>query len=362
MPVIALNETSDCSNPILDLFVRELGILVDVVQVEWLIEDVTTGTPVQIEPASGRNTANVAACPAGDRVSEGRYVATFTIPPSFNIGVHRLTWFFRKTLAGQEFTSQEEFEVLSVSVPGANEIYCTVQNIRDEGVTVAQASDGFILKRLVEASRFIDKVTGRFFLPHTEEYLFDGTGHGQLFLEEPIIAISEIEISVEGITFTDQPIDLEDVAIYNRHLSQKLTRPDDRDNPRIAFQRADREFARLHALFGERIFYRGKQNIRVSGVFGYTDPDGTSTGKTPELIGKACKLITIQNIAPFGDTDASFDAANANNVRRLKTRDQEIEYQNRKGVGGLTEGPFTGDNRIDNILLAYARPLDIAIV
>ncbi len=362
MPVIALNETSDCSNPILDVFIRELGILVDVVQVEWLIEDVTTGTPVQIEPASGRNTANVAACPAGDRVSTGRYVATFTIPPSFNLGVHRLTWFFRKTLAGQEFRSQEEFEVLSVSVPGANEIYCTVQDIRDEGITVAQASDGFILKRLVDASRFIDKITGRFFLPHTEEYFLDGRGHSQMLLEEPIIAIAEVEVTVEGINFTDAPLDLNDVAVYNRHLSQNLTRPDDRDNPRIAFKRSDKEFARLHALLGQRVFYKGRQNIRVSGVFGYTDPDGTSTGKTPDLIGKACKLITIQSIAPFGDLEASQEAASAGNIRRLKTRDQEIEYQNVKGVGELSVGPFTGDFRIDNILLMYMRPMDIATV
>ncbi len=167
---------------------------------------------------------------------------------------------------------------------------------------------------------------------------------------------------MEGISFTDQPVDLNDVSIYNRAVSQNLTRPDDRANPRISFKRPDREFARLHALIGERVFYQGKQNVRVKGVFGYTDWDGTSLGKTPDLICHACKLLVIKKIAPLGDTDAQADAQGAGAIRRLKTRDQEIEYQNRKAVGGLTEGPFTGDFEIDNILMMFARPMDIAVI
>lgn len=362
MPVIAREEASDCSSPLLDVFIRNQGILVDVVELEWLIEDVTTGTPVQVEPATGRNTGNVAACPTGDRVSQGRYVAPFTIPVSFNLGVHRITWFFKQTIGGSEFSSQEEFEVFETSIPNGDELYATVQDIRDEGIPESQVSNLNVLKRINLASRYIDRVTGRFFTARTLEYFLDGSGHGTLFLQEPIIALSELEITLEGINFTDQPIDLDNIAVYNRHLSENLTRPDDRDNPKLVFKRLDPEFARLHGISGQSLFWKGKQNVRVSGIFGHTDNDGTATGKIPDLINHACKLLTIRNIAPLSDTDARSDALNAGNIRRLKTRDQEIEYQNRKLIGGSSEGPFTGDTEIDDILLMFLRPMDIATV
>lgn len=369
MPAIALNQASDCSNPLIDVFIiRETsGVSIDVAELEWRILDLTGGEPgVQVEPAGPGPTftaANVAACPTGDRLSLGRYVMNFTIPGGFNVGTHRIEWRFREVLLGTQFKSLEEFEVLDIPIGvGGDDVYATVQSMRDEGLTVAQADDATVLQRLTDASRIIDNVTGRFFIPHTDEYFLDGSGHSKLFLQQPIIAITEIEITVEGINFTDQPIDLNDVAIFNRHLSQNLRRPDDRDHPQIAFKSADPEFARLHALLGQRVFYEGQQNIRVSGLFGYTDFDGTSTGKTPDLIARATRMIAFQNMAPLSDPDASFDAANSNNIRRLKTRDQEVEYQNKKLVGGLTEGPFTGDIRIDNLLLMFMRPMDIAAV
>ena len=364
MPIVSREEVINCLNPIIDVFIRRQSVLLDVAELEWLIEDVTGGSPVQVEPPTGRNTADLADCPAGDHISTGRYVARFTVPTGFNLGTHRITWFFKQTLGGQEFTSQEEFEVLDVLVGSGSgaEIYATVASMRAEGFSTTLIDDATLLQRLNEASRMVDKITGRFFLPRTEEYLLNGSGHGVLFLQEPIIAISEIEITIEGVNFTTALVDLNDVAIFNRHLSQNLTRPDDRDHPRIAFKRADQEFARLHALLGQRVFYEGKQNIRVSGVFGFTDNDGTSTGKTPDLIARATRMIAAQNIAPLSDSDALFDAASTNNLKRLKTRDQEIEYQVRKGVGGLTEGPFTGDSRIDSLLLMYMRPMDMATV
>lgn len=362
MPIVSREEVVNCLNPVIDVFIRRQGVLLDVAELEWLIEDITSGSPVQVEPPAGRNTADVADCPAGDRVSTGRYVAAFTVPTGFNLGTHRITWFFKQTLGGQEFTSQEEFEVLDVLVGSGSgaEIYTTVQSIRDEGVTAL--SDTELLNRIILASRYIDHATGRFFLPRSLEYFLDGRGHSSLFFQEPIIAIAELEISLEGINFTGSVVDLNDFSIYNRHLSQNLTRPDDRDDPKIQFKRTDKEFARLHALLGQRVFYEGRQNIRVNGVFGYTDPDGTANGKTPDLIAFATKLITMRNIAKLSETDDRQDALNSGNLRRLKTRDQEIEYQNKKLIGGLTQGAFTGDTEIDNIILMYQRPMDIATV
>lgn len=364
MPVVSREEVVGCLNPILDVFIRRQGVLIDVAVLEWLIEDVTGGTPVQVEPPTGRNTANVADCPTGEHVSTGRYVASFTIPTGFNLGTHRMTWFFKQTVGGQEFTSQEEFEVLDVLVgSGAgDDVYATVASVRSEGITVAMADDTRVLLRLTEASRYIDQVTGRFFAPHSQEYFLDGSGHEAMLLQEPIIAIAEVEVTVEGINFTDQPIDLDNLAIFNRHLSQNLRRPDDRNSPKITFKRIDPEYARLHSLLGQQRFYKGRQNVRINGIFGYTDPDGSATGKTPDQIAKACRMIAIREMGDLGDPDAAADAAGASNIRRLKTRDQEIEYQNKKLAGGLTEGPFTGDTRIDSILLMYCRPMDIATV
>lgn len=364
MAAIAPGQTANCSNPVLDVYFQGAGILTDVASLEYIIFDNTNqNSPVQVYPSSGRATVNLADCPTGGRLSKGHYCASWTVPDDEVIGSHAITWFFKLTNTSPEQTFTETFEVLPVVGGSSDNDYCLVSDLRSEGVTTTDADDARCQMMISMASRYIERITRRFFNPRSLTVDQNGNGSGTHFYDQPVIAIDSINITIEGISFSGQPIDLNDVAIYNRHITQNLLSPDDRDNPRVQFKRADPEFARLHALLGRRIFYEGKLNIRTIGVFGYTDFDGSQLGKTPDLIKWACIQLAFRNLIKLSSVDDRFERLNYNNIKRMRTRDQEIEYNGRNINGsGLSQGPFSGDNEIDQILMMYIKAPDIRIV
>lgn len=149
--------------------------------------------------------------------------------------------------------------------------YITVDDVRAESVpgdAISEASDAFIEARIATACADLESWTCRWFEPRDIRMLIDGTGARVLPLDPPIISIKETIILTGN---PKQPLDITDIAadtvIYNRHLSQGLLAPDDRENPRIEI-----EFVR-DARFGSfLIFPTARQNIVVDGTFGYTDP------------------------------------------------------------------------------------------
>ncbi len=85
---------------------------------------------------------------------------------------------------------------------------------------------------------------------------------------------------------------------------------------------------------------------------------GTGTGKTPDLIRHACKLITLRELAPKGAASGGVPASALWRPSELKTRDQTIKFApaNAKALGRASTGLYTGDPAIDQILLKYRRP------
>lgn len=360
MPVIARGQTSDCSNPVLDLYTRLGGVLTDVAELSFQIFDAASSplTPQQVYPVSGRQTVDVGTlCPTGDKLGTGHYVARWTVPDAEAVGSHQITWFFKLTLTSQEQSFTEEFDVQSVAVPtgtGPNE-YATVQQLRDEGITTAQLSDQQLLSRIQIASAQIDRWTGRWFYPRAMKLLLDGNGKDTLLVGPPIISISEILQLGQGsvyITNSSETVDLENVRIYNRHLTQQLTDPDDRNSPRVQWLSFN-WYNRLPGIMPSGIFWQGVQNIQVTGVFGYTDFDGSPTGKTPDLITQACMMMVVRNMAKLGDIDARLEQALSGRLTSQRTRDQSITWAapNPKQIT-----PWTGDPTIDGIIASYRRP------
>lgn len=361
MPALARGQASNCSNPELDLFTKVNGVLTDVDTLEFIIfDEVTTpGTPIQTYPPSGRASVDVDnLCPTGQKISTGRFVAIWTPPLTQAIGTHSIQWFFKLTASSPEQTFTEEFEVLPEVTGGATDGYCSVQKLRDAGVTVAQASDAQLQQKISLASKWIDKLTGRFFEPRTKTIRVDGTGARGLLLGDPIISISEIKLISDDSIVTN-PIDLNDVRIYNRHMTQGLFDPDDRESPKIEFLMFDERHEHLpvhvHEVFHPHRWPKGTQNVEITGVFGYTDPDGTTNGQTPDLICEACTLMVIRFFLSTPAEGAS-DDANAWRVTEYKTRDQTIKFADPAKLGSAGVGAFTGDPQIDRILAMYARP------
>lgn len=352
MAALARGQTSDCSNPELDLYTMVNSVRTDMYSVAFQVYEKVTnpGTPVQVYPAvpGDKQALNVAdLCPTGHKLSTGHYVAEWTPELTEPIGAHLIQWYFKLTAVSPEQSFCEEFEVLPEAT-GATAIgYTTIQALRDEGVPDPPYSDAYLAAVIARASMLIDRYTGRWFSPRQLTLLFDGTGARSLHLEAPIIAIDSVDLFDHGVL-------LEDLAIYNRHITQNLTFPDDRDNPRIEIEQALHDEFRF--ALGLHVFPVGQQNIRVVGTFGYTDYDGTPFGRTPLLIEEACKLLCIRDLAPKFTADPTDEAFTAHRIIEMKTRDQSVKFANPSDLGAAGPGPFTGDRRIDDILLMYRAP------
>ena len=363
MASIARGQTSDCSNPILDVFFQVQGITTDVAVLEYVISEKVTnpGVPTQVFPASGRAVADVSAlCPTGHKLTTGRYVAEFTPEVDAPIGTWQIDWFFKLTNASNEQTFKEEFEVLPEVTASTASGYCTVQSLRDEGVP-ARFTDAVLQAKIAKWSQYIENVTGRWFEPRSLQIKVDGKGSQELLLEIPIISITDVTFDTSPFSPDVLEVTADNFRVYNRHLTQRLTNPDDRDNPKVEFINIPDNVIEAQGIFGltNMFFPIGVQNVNVNGVFGYTDYDGSPYGKTPDMICEACKLLVLRDLEPrYSGRDKAFDARNQGRLKRMKTRDQEIEWHDtfRMGTGTAYAGAFTGDPEIDSILAMYMRP------
>lgn len=366
MPELSRGQASDCANPVLDIFTQVNGVPTDVYSLEFQIfEDVTTpGTPIQVYPLAGRQTVDVATmCPGGDKISTGRYVAKWTPDLTEPIGIHKVCWFFKLTASSPEQSFSEEFSVLPEVVGSTSTGYCTVADLRAKGVPdtgIGAKTDSELQEMIAQQSQLIDLYTGRFFEPRSLVMRIDGTGRRGLLLGHPIISISQIRlVSSDFFSSSDQNVDLSDVRIYNRHLSG-LVDPDDREDPKVSFLEFDRRHESIGGNYAASFFHpsrwpEGTQNVEITGIFGYTDNDGSPTGRTPSPIAAICCLMVIRNLASPLDPDY-YDAQNAWRLTELKTRDQTIKWADPSKFGSAGVGGFTGDPQIDTILMAYVRP------
>src|SRR3990167_5390037 len=84
----------------------------------------------------------------------------------------------------------------------------TVENLRSEGVSESQASDDRLDALIVQATAFINRVTGQVFEAYEDTILFDGNGRALLHL--PIFCAEVTEVLLDDYDVT------EDVIVYNR--------------------------------------------------------------------------------------------------------------------------------------------------
>lgn len=221
-------------------------------------------------------------------------------------------------------------------------VYAAVQEVRDEGVTVAQASDPRVTTLLELASRYIDRVTGLFFEKKTAQtYKLDGPGTVILELPAPALTLTSVKADNIIVTITD-------LVNYNR-------RPPEFDDylwPRLEWRS---ELLRLERALGplrKPVWPRGNQNIEVVGDFGYVEPDNT----TPLLIKRACVLI----VAHLAQPAASVAGREAR--RRHLLRSESIAGYGYTLAELATGGNLTGDPEVDGILTAFTRAPAMAAV
>jgi len=352
MAALARGQTSDCTQPILDLFTTVNGVRTDMHAVSFRIYEKVTdpNNPVQVYPAvvGDKEPVDVVnLCPTGQKLGTGRYVALYTPPLAALLGTHLIEWFFQLTVSSPEQNFCEEFEVLPEATGHTGLGYTTVQAMRDEGVP-DPPTDARLQSLITLASQQIDKWTGRWFEPRNLVFHLDGTGKRSIHLEAPIISISEIVLDDETVLL------LPDIKVYNRHITENLTFPDDRQNPLLEVYQNLRD--ELRFSLGLKVFPIGQQNVKVTGVFGYTDHDGSVNGATPLLIEEACKMMVMRMLEPLYAADPTSDALVGHRVVEMKTRDQTVKLASPEKSYLPGSWPYTGDQRIDQILMSFRAP------
>ncbi len=338
------------------------GELVDPTAITFAVFDISTdekrGHPSQIFPGSGTQAVDLVA----DRIGVGHYAPAFTLSPTGELGAHEIHYFVQIEPGGPIIRSRVEFDVLAFVGGDGLLGYALISDFRAEGVSLSKHSDERLRRLIGGAKRYIDTVTRRYFEPRGATVRIDGNNTRTLNLREPIIGVASIN-TVDSLGQMN-PIDVTGVRIYSRHLSQRLTQPDDRNAPRIEWI-TQQPFL----VGGSGSYYpaqqyrsgswpRGTQNIVIAGVFGYTDPDGSLTGCTPDAARRATMLLVWRNLPKLSDVNGRFDAQARHRIKSEKTREQSYELV--PGKSGM--GAFTGDVEIDDLLEMLCAPMQIESV
>lgn len=368
---LARDQASDCSNPVLVHLSTERGFLRDPAQLEFQIFDISTPAkrlaPVQVFPGAGRQLVDLTDCDSGgEKLSLGRFVAEYTVDSAEPLGDHKIIWYEVPEAGAAEVVYEQEFSVLPVDEVALPGMYCTITDLREEGLpNCDEYATKRLLKAIIRSSKFIERVTGRFFEPRYIEQRLNGRGSPYQFFGDPVIAVESVEVNT--FPFDPEPdfiFSNESIRVYNRHIANGLTNPDDRDNPKVEIFRGPRHFVtedagmstRFSTEFTDLQFPQGQQNVVIKGVFGYTDPDGSTTGEVPDEIRLVCALLTLRNTRFLTDEDREFDNA-AFRITQERTRQQSISFGSPGGrAQSMIYGFFTGDPEIDHILAAYMRP------
>jgi hypothetical protein len=241
--------------------------------------------------------------------------------------------------------------------------YIGLSDIRDEGITVAQLSDDRAVKLMRMAQSFIDDCTGRHFLPEAKTLKVDSEEMRMLVLPEAIVKIDSIELEelVSGSTPTTTSFDVNTLRVYNRHLTQRLLRPDDREFPRVFMTP---EFWPEWRWLGQ--WQETRQQIKVVGVFGYTElrpsdaagetSDGSQVplnwGRCPPMIEDVMMRLIVRWMAPHGDPDYRRHDEAFGKMKSWKTDRQSVTYHAPTELGVPV---FTGDFDIDSVLYRYSK-------
>lgn len=238
--------------------------------------------------------------------------------------------------------------------------YATVAEMRAEGVADPPFDDNRIQVALDLATVLIDRATGWWFEPRSLTILLDGRGHDTLYVGVPIIDVTKVEVKGSDLTWDE--VDLDDVEVYNRHLSNQTSPVDDRMNPKIVRAVVPPWRRRLEGHLYS-YWWEGEKNVRVTGKFGFTDYDTGDTpdpdGVTPPLIAWACKRLAIREL-PGMATPEWDEMRERDRIRGEKTRDQSITLgeSTTTARGGYGTGQvLTGDSSVDAVLSLYRRPV-----
>jgi hypothetical protein len=308
-------------------------------------------------------------------------IPPFTIATGQSIGTWTIEVTFVATdTSGTAYPSNTvsyEFRVLDEAHTFIENSYAQIQDLLDAGFPVGDPAPtgGYSYAQAVRAlrlaNRFIERVTQRVFYPFYAAHDLDGRGGSKLQFSHVVCGVTAVEYTNSSFNIIDRPAYENEIRVYNRHLRQQLSNPDDRDDPRLEFLTdrdwyGDSNFSHGR-LFAHARFYESNQNVKVHGMWGYTNYDGDSPfGRTPEEITEVAMRYAARNIqslwTQLGGPGNQVNSAGP--VLEERTDMQTVVYSEagiEASASGATAytGIWTGDPAIDNVLLQYKAPMKI---
>lgn len=319
-----------------------------------------------------------------DRTDEGGkgriYIPPFIVGLAEPTGIYTLEVTFVVAPDGAPAepvkTEAHTFRVLDESMEYAEGSIVQLQDLVDACFPVNDPAPcgGFTytdgLRAIRRATATIEKFTGRTFGARYKVLDMDGGGGPLIQTEEVIVGLTDVSFTFTTFTPADLPIEEGDLRVYNRHIRQNLTEPDDRNDPRVEFLRTPVYRFPRSQLLGEVDmlssfvgFTDSQQNVKMKGMWGYTEYDGTAFGKIPDLIKEAAMRLAARYIEPLWKQLGGAGKADgvAGPIVMEKTLDQQVKFADVassgvSGVGGAYTGAFTGDPEVDQILACFMKP------
>jgi hypothetical protein len=342
-----------------------VGQCVAAQSLSYRILDLTNpSSEVELVGATNVDLVNDAIAFDPNNAMAGYYAPRWQVPSGAKFGRYAIEWTFVLTLPQSQAmtTFQTEpplagvcrkyFEVIP-HAPAPGPQYSLVCEAREFLDVSANVTDAHLQRVIVRASRYVERITGRYFEPRFGFRRYGGNSARKLSLEEPIVAVSSVGIDTQPTQTGDLVVELDLLRIYNRHLSG-MTTPDDREDPRLEFVHSDDlygiRFVPFRGISLRSLAWPiGVQNIHVRGVFGYTEADGSPWGETPDLIQHVTRLIVARELPRMG-SDEREDAQWRWRVKSEKARDVELQMADPRKWGEMI-----GDPEIDSILTSFTR-------
>lgn len=326
MRALSLSESSSRTNPVLDVFTIDGGLLADVYDLAF-----------EVWRGPTRVFARASVSLTDDRVAVGHYAAAWTAPSDAEaVGAYQVRWFYKVTAEGPERRARTDFEVLSASADSSAFVLASVASVRailpPASPSEAPLSDEFLQGALVEATAIVERATGVLFGARPLVARYDGRGTPSVFLWWPVVALRAATVGGYAISAAD-------LIVANNHIARGQLVPDDRQSPRVT--------RRCGA------WAKGIQNVELDGVFGYTTPDLT----VPSDVQQAAGFVALRYAGLT--SDEILDGLRLSAIKSETTRDQSVTYGSAAEslLRARPRNGSTGDQVADSILARYKPPL-----
>lgn len=322
----------------------------------------------------------------------GNQPITLTFSPN-SPGSFVFTWVLQDDEGADLDESAKSFE--AEYVYGRPDVLARTLNLT-QGCFLSQLTMAQLMEVNSYASRMFDEYTGWHFYPKYHTFTTQGEDSYDLEVQLPIIQVNEIWMRSRDTS--DWLVDPYLYVVYNRHMRDRMmynpsypTRPDgflvppgdgsgevrlpdDRQNPKISFtfpneygavgqpgwrggiypnrQIGLQDHLGFNHGFRTAGFRRGRQDLIIKGVFGYTEADM----RVPVGVTMATERLALrQATLVYGDNDQIFTVLNSHRITAEKTDGHSIQFDNGGASGMSLVGAYTGDQYIDLQIAMYGR-------